>query len=63
VTYRFTPTLCPSLEADYGTGSYPCVTDDVDGQPRAGTGDGGAGEYSTGRVVRRPLTVDAGVDA
>jgi hypothetical protein len=37
-------------------GSFPEVTIDLDGQPRSGTKDVGADEFSTATVIRRPLT-------
>jgi len=37
-------------------GSFPEVTIDLDGQPRSGTKDVGADEFSTAPVIRRPLT-------
>jgi hypothetical protein len=52
----------PAIDAS--AGSYPYVTDDMDGQPRVAGTDVGADEYSTGAVVRRPLTTsDVGPNA
>jgi hypothetical protein len=52
----------PAINAS--TGSYPFVTDDLDGQPRAGTSDVGADELSDSPATRRPLTAaDVGVSA
>jgi parallel beta-helix repeat protein len=44
----------PAINASVG--SYPEVTIDLDGQPRSGTKDVGADEFSTAPVIRRPLT-------
>ncbi|WP_211347109.1 polysaccharide lyase 6 family protein [Saccharothrix australiensis] len=53
-----------SPAVDTGTGRYPFVTDDMDGQPRAGVPDVGADERSTAAVVRKPLrATDVGPDA
>ncbi|MEJ2877564.1 chondroitinase-B domain-containing protein [Saccharothrix sp. CCNWLY140-2] len=41
---------------DTGTGRYTFVTDDMDGQLRAGVPDVGADEHSTTAVARGPLT-------
>lgn len=40
---------------DRAAGRHAFVTDDMDGQPRAGVADVGADERSTAAVVRRPL--------
>ncbi|HXU80017.1 MAG TPA: polysaccharide lyase 6 family protein [Polyangia bacterium] len=48
---------------DGAVGSYPYVTDDMDGQPRAKP-DVGADELATGPLLRHPLTeADVGPDA
>ncbi|GAA4209239.1 polysaccharide lyase 6 family protein [Actinocatenispora rupis] len=44
----------PAIDA--ATGSFPYVTDDVDGQPRDARPDAGADELSTAPVTRHPLT-------
>ncbi|MDK2971380.1 MAG: poly(beta-D-mannuronate) lyase [Candidatus Sumerlaeota bacterium] len=42
---------------DGAVGSYPGVTDDMDGQARSdGSKDAGADEVTTGAIVRKPLT-------
>ncbi|MFI9811729.1 chondroitinase-B domain-containing protein [Saccharothrix variisporea] len=49
---------------DTGTGRFAFVTDDVDGQPRAGVPDVGAEERSSAAVTRGPLTAtDVGPNA
>jgi hypothetical protein len=49
---------------DTATGGYPFVTDDMDGQARAGGADVGADERSSATVTRGPLTAgDVGPDA
>ncbi|WP_309112072.1 chondroitinase-B domain-containing protein [Saccharothrix sp.] len=49
---------------DTGTGRFTFVTDDMDGQPRAGVADVGADERSTTATVRGPLTpADVGPNA
>jgi poly(beta-D-mannuronate) lyase len=45
----------PAINA--ASGSYPVVTTDMDGQERDAQADAGADEYSTGPVLRRPLTM------
>lgn len=50
-----------SPAVDTGTGRYAFVTDDVDGQRRAGVPDVGADERSPGPILRRPLRpIDVG---
>ncbi|TVY07397.1 lyase [Paenibacillus cremeus] len=44
----------PAINASQGT--YAFVTEDMDGQARSGVNDVGADEYSTGSIVRQPLT-------
>ncbi|HZE38462.1 MAG TPA: polysaccharide lyase 6 family protein [Stackebrandtia sp.] len=52
----------PAIDA--GSGKYDFVTDDMDGQARAGKPDVGADELSTADITRRPLTAkDVGPDA
>ena len=52
----------PAIDA--GTGRHAFVTDDMDGQPRAGVTDVGADERSTAPVVRGPLrATDVGPNA
>ncbi|WP_460400767.1 chondroitinase-B domain-containing protein [Actinophytocola sediminis] len=52
----------PAIDA--GTGSHSFVTDDMDGQARAGGADVGADERSSAAVTRGPLTAtDVGPDA
>jgi hypothetical protein len=52
----------PAIDAS--AGSYPFVTDDLDGQARPGAKDVGCDEVSSATVVRRPLTTaDVGTDA
>lgn len=47
-----------------GTGVYPFVSIDVDGQERGSTADTGADQYHTTLVINRPLTVaDVGPNA
>jgi len=48
--------LSTSPAINTSVGSYPEVTIDLDGQPRSGTKDVGADEFSTAPVIRRPLT-------
>jgi poly(beta-D-mannuronate) lyase len=49
---------------DVSAGSYPDVTVDMDGQPRNGSKDTGADEYSAAPAVARPLTTaDVGPSA
>ncbi|UUZ81058.1 polysaccharide lyase 6 family protein [Paenibacillus sp. P26] len=51
----------PAIDA--GVGTYPFVTDDMDGQPRAAS-DVGADEFSAAPGFRRPLTAaDVGPNA
>lgn len=51
----------PAIDA--ATGSYPYVTDDMDGQPRSSS-DVGADERSTATTTRAPLTAsEVGVNA
>jgi hypothetical protein len=51
----------PAIDSATGPAT---VTDDMDGQPRSGTPDVGADEYSTAPVQRRPLTAaDVGPSA
>jgi hypothetical protein len=51
----------PAIDA--AVGSYPYVTDDLDGQPRS-KNDVGADELATGAVLRHPLTeADVGPDS
>jgi hypothetical protein len=45
----------PAVNAAYGS-FYPFVTDDMDGQARAGSRDIGADESSGATILRRPLT-------
>lgn len=53
-----------SPAVDAGTGPDDFVTDDMDGQARAGVPDTGADEYATDAVVRGPLTAaEVGPDA
>jgi poly(beta-D-mannuronate) lyase len=50
-----------SIAIDSAIGSYPFVTEDMDGQPRTIPYDVGADEYSTISITRRPLKrVDVG---
>ncbi|NLU79212.1 lyase [Micromonospora sp. HNM0581] len=59
--YRIAP---GSPAVDTATGSYPFLTQDMDGQLRSATADVGADELSGAAVGRRPLTAaDVGVDA
>lgn len=52
----------PAIDA--GSGDYEYVTDDMDGQARAGAPDIGADERSTADITRRPLKAgDVGPDA
>ncbi|MEJ2858520.1 MULTISPECIES: polysaccharide lyase 6 family protein [unclassified Saccharothrix] len=46
----------PAIDA--GTGRFPFVTDDMDGQPRTGGVDVGADEWSSAAIVRGPLDAD-----
>ena len=51
----------PAINA--AAGIYNDITDDMDGQPRIGTKDIGADEYSTSAKIRKPLTSnDVGPD-
>lgn len=46
----------PAIDASINSNNYSYVTADMDGQTRTGTRDAGADEYSTGSIIRFPLT-------
>ncbi|MBE8524812.1 polysaccharide lyase 6 family protein [Amycolatopsis sp. H6(2020)] len=53
-----------SPAVDAGTGGYPFVTDDMDGQARVGRADVGADEQSSSAITHSPLAAtDVGPDA
>lgn len=56
--------LATSPAINTAVGSFPEVTIDLDGQPRSGSKDKGADEYSTASAPNRPLTTaDVGPNA